>query len=310
MIKYEADNDAARDHLEELLGRVGGHAALPLEVGFGRVELPEEFDPNSGVPRSAMLRSSMLEMINSALSVDVKGLPTLPFGSYALVQKLNAAFALDVEDAAPPFGVGAAIHEMWENFVAKAQNDRPWNRRFGAAHSAAVAVESRVVSELAGRPLNRVASLRHQDKGRVTYVLDYYDLFVTVSSVGGGLGFGRGGHSARTAAPATIGSVTLADAVALSEANKAVIAQAVTLLKENPLATAGVTGPLARGIRNAIAVALEEDVYNDEDDPGAGLAKEHDKGAGADLGDLRAFVDPAPGVANAPHGQIILRMPG
>jgi hypothetical protein len=54
-----------------------------------------------------------------------------------------------------------------------------------------------------------------------------------------------------------------------------------------------------------IAVQFKQDVYLDGD-PTRGLEKIHDKGQGADRGDLRAFVEAAT-PQDPPDGQIIIR---
>jgi hypothetical protein len=306
VIKVTANNSEAA-HFQELLRIIGECAALPLELEAGMVTTADGGKPGAEPP-SKTLQSSMITMIEDNEATAVLDIATsLTFGSYGRPQKFNAAFALDVADGIRQTGVAITIHEMWENYTAQRLAGQ-WGKRFGPAHQAAVHVENAVMSELTGLPLARVASVRDKSNGRAVTVLDYLQRYVVISPVGSGSGAIRNSYSAAWRDRLPLGSIGLAGLAITNTANQEAITQAVTILKANPLATAGITGGLASRVRNEIAVQLKEDEYLDGN-PELGLEKEDAKGKGADLGDLRSFVDSAPVTDNAPDGQVIITTP-
>lgn len=296
MIKIIADGDR-RAEFSELLRIISECAALPLELHGDTISR----DNPGAEPRSATLRASMIHMVDDeAATVTVQIVTNSTFGLYGQPQRLNAAFALDVANGVQAAGIAIAIHEMWENYTAQ-RGSGDWKKRFGAAHSAALGVESQVMSELTGLAgLDRVASIKAKAKGSPADILDYLQRYVVITPV-------QNRYSAALRDRRPLESLNLADGTLTDQAEA--IGAAVKTLGANPQATAGITGRLANQVRNEITVKLKEDFYLDEDHPELGLEKEDDKGAGADLGDLRSFADRSPVTDDARHGRIIISAP-
>ncbi len=301
-------NDGTRADFRELLRISGTYAALQLELKDGKLAVADGSEPGQSPP-SGTLQSRILQMINDKrASARLEIVTSLTFGSFGQPQRFNAAFALDVADRVPQAGVAIMIHEMWENYTAQGLPD-PWKKRFGPAHQAAVVAEAAVMSELTGLTLDRVASVQDRSAGQAVFVLDYHLQYVVISPAGGGSGATRNSYFAVRRDRGPLRSLTLANAAMTAPANQTAITEAVAILKENSQATAAITGGLASQIRNEIAVRLKEDLYLDPDHPEQGLEKEDDKGKGADMGDLRSFIDSAAVTDDAPHGQIIITTP-
>ncbi len=286
------DTEAAS--IRGLLDLLGGHAALTLAWDEERVTIDDKDAPQNAGPASPTLQARLQTIINAPHTTAVEIRPSLPFGSFAAVQKLNAAFCLHIEQGVPGAGTAAAIHELWENHTAQTLNG-PCKQRFGPAHEAAVDVESAVMTELCGAPRRRVSVFRASGNPAV-YVADYFAGYVVIAPTT---------HTATWHPRNPLASFNLTGAAVDAPATQGLIAQAVTLLQQNPRATAGVTGNLALAIRNEIAVTLREADYHN-DDRGQGLDKDHDKGPGASTGNLRSFVDTTPPVG---HGQITITAP-
>jgi len=308
VIQVVAEGEA-RAHFEELLGIVGECAALPLRLKADKIATAKGSGPGPEPP-SSTLQSRMTEMItDQRITATLEIATSLTFGLFGRPQRFNAAFALDVADGVREAGVALTIHEMWENYTAQGLPG-PWATRFGPAHQAALGVEAAVMSELAGHALDRVASVQDKSAGRAVTVLDYHWQYVVISPASSGAGATRNSYSAARQDRRPLRSFTLAGATMTDPLNQETITEAVKILTANPRATAGITGELASRIRNQIAVTLKEDYYLQEKEPELGLEKEDAKGKGADLGDLRSFVDSTPVTNDAPHGQIIITIPG
>lgn len=307
MIKIIAD-EGGRAEFNELLQIVSQCAALRLELEDEKIVIAGEGEPGRH-PLSGTLRSTMLEMIkDEQIAASLEITTSLIFGSFGQTQRFNAAFALDVAGGVQAAGVAIMIHEMWENYMAQ-RLPGPLKKRFGPAHAAAVGVESAVMSELTGLPLDRVASLQDRSAGGVVTVLDYRLQYVVISPAGSGSGAIRGRYSAARRDRQSLRSLTLAGAAITDQANQGIIGDAVAILQEYPRATAGITGRFASRIRNEIAARLKEDFYLDASEPELGLEKEDDKGKGADLGDLRSFADSTAVTGDAPYGQVSITTP-
>jgi hypothetical protein len=299
-------DDGTRADFEELL-QIVGECALRLELTAEKITIADggQLGPS---PLSRTLQSSMLQMITGEQAAVLEIATNLTFGLFGPRQRFNAAFALDVADGVREAGVALMIHEIWENYTAQGLPD-PWRTRFGPAHHAALGVEAAVMSELTGYALDRVASVQDRSRGRAVTVLDYRRQYVVISPTGSGSGATRNSYSAARRDRRPLRSFTLASAAMTDAANQEAITGAVETLKADPQATAGITGGLASRIRNEIAVRLKEDYYLDANHPERGLEKEDDKGKGADLGDLRSFVDSTAVTNDAPHGQITITTP-
>ena len=301
-------NDGTLADFKELLRISSTYAALQLELKDGKLAVADGSEPGQSPP-SGTLQARMLQMINDKLaSARLEIVTSLTFGSFGQSQRFNAAFALDVTDKVPQAGIAIMIHEMWENYTAQGLPGL-WKKRFGPAHQAAVVTESAVMSELTGLTLDRVASVQDRSAGQAVFVLDYHLQYVVISPTGGGSGATRHSYSAVRRDRKPVCSLTLANTAMTDPANQTAITEAVAILKKNPQATAAITGGLASQIRNEIAVRLKEDFYLDSDHPEQGLEKEDEKGKGADIGDLRSFVDSAAVTDDAPHGKIIITTP-
>jgi hypothetical protein len=292
----------AAGNISELFQRISELSALTLSLTGGRVTIERDLRQSGEQPRSATLAARVKDMVDSARTVTLESLISMPFGSYGEVQKINCGFALDVDDSAPGFGIGCAIHEMWENYQAREILNDSWNHRFGPAHSGAIDVENAVVSELRGGRVARMATHRVRDGGDTYYVMDYHTTLVAIRQNGHGR---RQAYEAAVIPPRIVETIQLYPGAVSVDTNAKAISRALKLLAENPPATAGISGPLATSIRDMIAVQFKQDVYLDGD-PTRGLEKIHDKGQGADRGDLRAFVEAAT-PQDPPDGQIIIR---
>jgi len=272
-----------------LLALLSKAASVELSV-FGE-------NVNIETDSSDRLRASLKQMVaavRKSSQVDVNY--TLPFGIFGPWQKLNVPDVIGVEEGAPGMGTAIAIHEIWENYAAR-NNDNELGQ-YGPAHAAALAVEGVIAAELTGNQGSRVASVTVGAGVNTGFVLDYEGYFLVLKSKPQNE-WPNGRFAAAFADSEEKSSLEIAGVTAGQRVAEELVATAVQGLKTNPSATAKLTGlrladegagiarQRAEAVRSAIIVALEEDDYAYEH--GIELEEVKSKGQGADLGARRPW---------------------
>jgi len=249
---------------------------------------------------SDRLRTCLRQMVDDerkSAQVDVNY--TSPFGIFGQWQKLNVPDVLGIEEGAPGMGTAIAIHEIWENYAARNNDDEL--RQYGPAHAAALEVEGVIAAQLTDRQGSRVASVAVGDGANRGFILDYEDYFLVLKSKPANQ-WANGRFTAEFADREEKSSTEIDGITAGLRVAQELVEDVVQELKEKPRATAQLTGlrlenegeeiarQRAQAVRSAIIVALDEDDY--AYDQGIELDEVRSKGQGADLGARRPWASP------------------
>jgi len=303
-----------------MLGVLGGAAGLVLSAEDETVSVVGEVPLAGGM--SAQLRARLREMIADGVRtarVDVDA-AAMDFGKFADWQLVNVVNAAGMNAGAPGIGTGVMIHEIWENYVSRANVGQS---PYGPAHRLALGVERIVAGDITGRVGGRVAVAAFRVGQVAHYVLDYDGYFVDLTPRPKTEWPEHGKYTAQFRDRQEILAVTIGlNGVALGERiGPDRITEVIECLEEHQPATARVTGlrtgaegqeaagQRADAVRNAVIVALDEDDYADRNGTGIEVGEVSSKGAGADLGARRAWTSSTGDVADAPGARISIQSP-
>lgn len=168
---FKAKGDQLK--VANLLNLLGKAASVELSA-FGE---NVSFESESSDRLRACLRQ-MVDDVRKSAKVDVNY--NLPFGIFGDWQKLNVPDVIGIEEGAPGMGTAIAIHEIWENYASRNDNDE--RGQYGPAHAAALAVEGVIAGQLTTRDGSRVAAVAVGAGVNQGFILDYEDYFLVLTS--------------------------------------------------------------------------------------------------------------------------------
>jgi hypothetical protein len=301
-----------------MLTLLGGPAALDLAMEDGQIVIAAQHQLGAGT--SSHLRERLQEMIaeeDKAARVNVNS--TMHLGVFGNWQGLNIVNAVGVDAGTTGIGTAIAIHEIWENYVARQQSGSLG--LYGPAHKAGLDVEAVVATQISGRASRRVAAVTVELDDGDAYVLDYEGYFVVLTLRAQNLRLTEGRFIAQFHDRQQVQSFNVAGVVPGQRVDPGLITAAVDCLGDNVRATARITGlrtaqelddmaaQRAHAVRNAMMVATDADAYVDEEGTSVEVDSVRAKGAGANLGARRPWTSSAGEIAVVPGVRIDIQSP-
>ncbi len=305
MLKVRGDKLTVQGLLEML----SEAASLKLSVSGTEVTVPRQ--------ASSHLQRHLSTIISDPLRVAQVDVNTgrIHFGAFGEWQTLNAVNAMGIEQGAPGLGVAVAIHEIWENYISRDSGNK--RGKYGPAHKAALAAERAVATELTGQEGGRAAAATVGEGATEGYILDYESYFLVLTARQEDQ-WPSGRFNAEVRDRVERESFDIDQLAAGKRVDPARIGNIIGLLREDPTATARITGERtedqalemaalrATAMRNAIIVGLDSDESYELD--GIELSSEVSS-PGANLGARRAWIDPEDSVADNPGASVTVEAP-